>query len=103
LNAFRVSGVNRAFGSIRDWDKPCSRDYRSRVVTLGNQTLQEFHETSSGGGAMIVDKHRTKESRPVALCSSWTAFEEVGIEIEPAKPDVKTVAAPASGEKSIAT
>jgi putative transposase len=50
--------------------------------SLGNQTPQEVHETSSGGGAMIVDKYRTKERLPVALRSSGTAFEEVSIEIE---------------------
>jgi putative transposase len=69
--------------------------------SLGNQTPQEFHETSSGC-AMIVDKYRTKESRPVALRSSGTAFEEVGIEIESTKPNAKTVAAPSSCEKSSA-
>jgi putative transposase len=58
--------------------------------SLGNQTPQHVHETSSGGGAMIVDKYRTKERSPVALRSSGTAFEEVKIEIESPKPDAKT-------------
>jgi putative transposase len=45
--------------------------------SLENQTPQHVHETSSGGGAMIVNKYRTKERSPVALRSSGTAFEEV--------------------------
>lgn len=47
---------------------------------LGNQTPQEVHKTSSGGGAMIVGKCRTNERLPVALRSSGTEFEEVRIE-----------------------
>jgi putative transposase len=71
--------------------------------SLGNQTPQEVHETSSGGGAMIVDKYRSKERRPVALRSSGTAFEEVRNEIWPGIPNEKTGAAPFSCEKSNAT
>jgi hypothetical protein len=32
------------------------------------------HKKSKGGGAMIVDKYRTKEKRPVALRSSGAAL-----------------------------
>jgi hypothetical protein len=71
--------------------------------SLGNQTPQHVHETSSGGGAMIVDKYRTKERLPVALRSSGTAFEEVRNDIWPAIPNAKTGAAPSSCEKSSAT
>jgi len=53
--------------------------------SLGNQTPQEVHKTSSGGGAMIVDKYRSKENLPVALCSSGTAQPEVKIENGTAK------------------
>ena len=71
--------------------------------SLGNQTPQEVHKTSSGGGAMIVDKYQAKERLPVALRSSGTAFEEVRIESESAIPIAKTGAAPSSCEKSSAT
>jgi putative transposase len=70
---------------------------------LGNQTPQEVHKTSSGGGAMIVDKYRSKESPPVTLRSSGTASCEVGIEIEPAIQKAKTGAAPSSCEELSAT
>ena len=70
---------------------------------LGNLTPQEVHKTSSGGGAMIVDKYRVKERLPVALRSSGTGFEEVRIDSEPAIPIAKTGAAPSSCEKSSAT
>ena len=71
--------------------------------SLDNQTPQEVHKTSSGGGAMIVDKYRTGESHPVALRSSGTATGEVRIEIEPAIQKAKTGAAPSSCEKWSAT
>ena len=71
--------------------------------SLDNQTPQEVHKTSSGGGAMIVDKYRTGESHPVALRSSGTATGEVRIEIEPAIQKAKTGAAPSSCEKLSAT
>ncbi len=71
--------------------------------SLGNKTPQEVHKTSSGGGAMIVDKYRAKERLPVTLRSSGTEFEEVRIESEPAIPIAKTGAAPSSCEKSSAT
>ena len=71
--------------------------------SLDNQTPQEVHKTSSGGGAMIVDKYRSQERLPVALRSSGTANEEVRIEIEPAIQKAKTRAAPSSCEKLSAT
>jgi putative transposase len=71
--------------------------------SLENQTPQEVHQTSSGGGAMIVDKYRSKERLPVALRSSATAAGEVRIEIEPAIQNAKTGAAPTSCEKLSAT
>jgi putative transposase len=71
--------------------------------SLGNKTPQEVHKTSSGGGAMIVDKYRAKERLPVTLRSSGTEFEEVRVENEPAIPIAKTGAAPSSCEKSSAT
>ena len=71
--------------------------------SLDNQTPQEVHQTSSGGGAMIVDKYRSQERLPVALCSSGTAAGEVRIEIEPARQKAKTGAAPTSCEKLSAT
>jgi len=71
--------------------------------SLGNQTPQEVHKTSSGGGAMIVDKYRAKERLPVALRSSGTEFEEVRIESESAIPIAKNGAAPSSCEESSAT
>jgi putative transposase len=71
--------------------------------SLENQTPQEVHKTSSGGGAMIVDKYRTKERLPVALRSSGTEIEEVRVESEPAMQIAKTGAAPSSCEKLSAT
>ena len=71
--------------------------------SLRNRTPQEVHKTSSGGGAMIMDKYRTKERLPVALRSSGTEFEEVRIESESAIPIAKIGAAPSSCEKSSAT
>ena len=71
--------------------------------SLENQTPQEVHKTSSGGGVMLVDKCRAKERLPVALRSGGTAFEKVRIESESAIPNAKTGAAPSSGEKSSAT
>ena len=53
---------------------------------MGNKIPQEIHKTSKGGGAMIVDKYRTKERLPVTLPSSGTEFEEVRIDNEPAIP-----------------
>lgn len=70
---------------------------------LDNQTPQEVHKTSRGGGAMIVDKYRSKERLPVALRSSGTAVEEIGIESESAIPIANTGAAPSSCEKLSAT
>jgi putative transposase len=70
---------------------------------LGNQTPQEVHKTSNSGGAMIVDKYRTRERLPVALRSSGTVVEEIGIESESAIPIAKTGAAPSSCEKLSAT
>jgi putative transposase len=70
---------------------------------LGNQTPQEVHKTSSGGGAVIVDKYRSNERLPVALRSSGTAVEEIGIESESAIPIANTGAAPSSCEKLSAT
>jgi len=71
--------------------------------SLDNQTPQEVHKTSSGGGAMIVDKYRSKESVPVALRSSGATNEEVRVVIEPAIQKAKTGAAPSSCEKLSAT
>ena len=71
--------------------------------SLDNRTPQEVYKTSSGGGAMIVDKYRTRERLPVALRSSGTEFEEVRIDSEPAIPIAKTGAAPSSCEKLSAT
>ena len=71
--------------------------------SLDNQTPQEVHQTSSGGGAMIVDKYRSKERLQVALRSSGTAVEEIGIENESAIQIANTGAAPSSCEKLSAT
>jgi putative transposase len=71
--------------------------------SLDNQTPQEVHKVSSGGGAMIVDKYQSQERLPVALRSSGTADGEVRVEIEPAKPNANTGAAPTSCEKLSAT
>ena len=71
--------------------------------SLDNQTPQEVHKTSSGGGAMIVDKYRTTERLPVTLRSSGTAPQEVKIENVPAISNAKTGAAPTSCEKLSAT
>ena len=71
--------------------------------SLGHKTPQEVHTTSCGGGAMIVNKYRTKERLPVALRSSGTAFQEVAMQSESAIPIAKTGAAPSSCEKSSAT
>ena len=71
--------------------------------SLGNQTPQEVHKTSSGGGAMILDKYRSKERLPLARRSSGTEFEEVRVENELAIPISKTGAAPSSCVKSGAT
>ncbi|MEO8013613.1 MAG: hypothetical protein ABI642_05670, partial [Polaromonas sp.] len=71
--------------------------------SLGNQTPQEDHKTSNGGGAMIVDKYRAKERLTVALLSSVTEIKDVRIQSESAIPIAKTGAAPSSREKSSAT
>ena len=73
--------------------------------SLDNQTPQDVHKTSSVGGAMIVNKYRSQERLPVALCSIGTAAGDVMIEIEPAiqKAKKKTGAAPSSCEKMSAT
>ena len=71
--------------------------------SLEYQTPEDVHKTSSGGGAMIVDKYRTKERLPVTLRSSGTDFEEFRIENEPAIPIAKTGAAPSSCDKLRAT
>jgi len=71
--------------------------------SLENQTPEVVHKTSSGGGAMIVDKYRSREKLPVALRSSGTADCEVRIEIEPAIQKAKTGAAPSSCEELSAT
>jgi putative transposase len=52
--------------------------------SLENRNPQEVHKTSSGGGAKIVDKYRSKERLPVALRARRTAVEAIGIENEPA-------------------
>jgi putative transposase len=69
--------------------------------SLDNQTPQEVHKTSSGGGAMIMDKYRSQERLSVALRSSETAAGEV--RIEPAIQKAKTGAASSSCEKLSAT
>jgi len=71
--------------------------------SLNNQTPQEVHRTSIGGGAMIMDKYRTAERLPVALRSSGTAFEEVRFENGSEIQNAKTGAAPSSCVKSSAT
>jgi putative transposase len=71
--------------------------------SLDNQTPQAVHKTSSGGGAMIVDKYRSAERLPVALRSSGTALEEVRFDNESEIPNAKTGAAPSSCEKLSAT
>lgn len=71
--------------------------------SLEYQTPQVVHKTSSGGGAMIVDKYRTKERLPVTLRSIGTEFVEVRIESEPAIQNAKAGAAPSSCERSSAT
>jgi putative transposase len=70
---------------------------------LGDQIPQKVHQTSSGAGAMIVDKYRSQEKLSVALRSSGTAVEEIGIESELAMHDAKTGAAPFSWVKLSAT
>jgi hypothetical protein len=52
---------------------------------------------------MIVDKYRRKERLPVALRSSGTAVEEIGIGSESAIPIANTGAAPSSCEELSAT
>jgi len=64
--------------------------------SLDNQTPQEVQQTSSGGGARVVDTYRSQERCPVALRSSGAANEEVRIEIAPAIQKAKTGAAPSS-------
>jgi putative transposase len=71
--------------------------------SLENQTPEVVHKTSSGGGAVIVDKYRSREKLPVSLRSSGTADCEVRIEIEPAIQKAKTGAAPSSCEGLSAT
>ena len=71
--------------------------------SLANQTPLAVHTCSSGGGAKIVEKYKTKAKRPVALRSSGTAFEEVNIEIDSAMQIAKTGADPASCVKVSAT
>lgn len=71
--------------------------------SLENRTSHEVHKTSSGGGAMIVDKFQSTERLPVALRSRGTAFEEVRFDNESDIPNAKTGAAPSSCERSSAT
>ncbi len=71
--------------------------------SLENQTPQEVHRTSIGGGAMIVDKYRTTERLPVALRSSGIAFGEVRFDNGSAIQNAKTGAAPSSCVRSSAT
>ena len=49
--------------------------------SLDNPTPQEVHKTSSGGGAMIVDKYRVKEKRPTALCSVGRHCKQRGLRV----------------------
>jgi putative transposase len=73
---------------------------------LGNQTPDAVHATSTGGGAMIVDKYGVKPEPsgfPITLRSTATAFGEVRIENESAMQNAKTGAAPSGCVKSGAT
>ena len=73
---------------------------------LGNQTPDSVHTSSTGGGAMIVDKYGAKPEPvglPIALRSKATALGEVRIENESAMQNAKTGAAPSSCVKSGAT
>ena len=73
---------------------------------LGNQTPDSVHTSSTGGGAMIVDKYGAKPEiagLPIALCSTATAFGQVRIENKSAMQNAKTGAAPFSCVKSGAT
>jgi hypothetical protein len=79
------------------------RAYERPRQSLGNKTPQEVYQTSSGGGAMIVDKYRTRERLPVSLRSSGTELGEVKIESKTVGYEEKTGAAPSSREKSSAT
>ena len=64
--------------------------------SLANQTPLAVHTSSSGGGAMIVEKYKSKAKLPVPLRSSGTAFEEVRMESDSAMQIAKTGAAPSS-------
>jgi putative transposase len=73
---------------------------------LGNQTPDAVHNSSVGGGAMIVDKYGTKpepSGLPIALRSTATAFGEVKRENQSEIQNAKTGAAPSSCVESSAT
>jgi len=73
---------------------------------LGNQTPDSVHTSSTGGGAMIVDKYGAKPEPaglPIALRSKATALGEVRIENESSMQNAKTGAAPSSCVKPSAT
>ena len=73
---------------------------------LGNQTPDSVHTSSTGGGAMIVEKYEAKpepEGLPIVLCTTATAFGQVRIENKSARQNAKTGAAPFGCVKSGAT
>ena len=70
---------------------------------LGNQTPDSVHTSSTGGGAIILDKYGAKPEPtrlPIALRCTATAFGQVRIENESAMQNAKTGAAPSSCVKS---
>ena len=66
--------------------------WKREIQAHGNQTPDSVHTSSTGGGAMIVEKYGTKpepEGHPIALCSTATAFGQVGIENRSALQNAK--------------
>ena len=47
---------------------------------LRNLTPDVVHKTAIGGGAMILDKYGGADRLPIALRSTGTALDEVGLE-----------------------
>jgi len=47
---------------------------------LENRTPHEVHQNATGGGAMILDKYGAVDGLPIALRSTGTAQDEVGLE-----------------------
>jgi transposase len=81
-----INQITQAYGVLPIQVGQWKREIQAQAKSLFEgkrvpQPVSAESQTSSGGGAMIVDKYRSQEKLPVALCSSGTAAGEVRIEI----------------------